>query len=495
MKVKEYHMGQSRENSTDNKITPNSKELLNLTDNCIKQSATEFNEINPQVIPDPASFSPIYHSGVTDEFQTLKLKQNNLDAKETETHQDETQNESFILNQPQIYSESKGINSNNQENFVNPSLKDFNRRCGLQKCSSAKNILRAPFNNRISLSPIHNSQKQAKEIIKPDPIAIESGQKREGLNLSVNSVEENDEVSECSSSSPISYSNLQTIKSSNLIFNINKNCNSTNQASNLDAPKRISFKSNTQLIAPNNMSISMTEGFKLMSSNETNLNVSCASLKCNTVSHSGFLSCLPQTSYTSSFVLLSRDNHKNDAFKSPKCDESAEFIAERKVINSKTPKTIKKRGRVVEPNRQVFGTPDYLSPELLLDEPHDESVDWWALGVCFYEFLVGITPFADSTPQLIFDNILNRVVEWPEGEEALSPNAVNVIIGLLNPEPKQRMNLSQLKQHELFKNVNWNNLLNEQTPFIPKPDHNMDTCYFETRNEIQNIKMDDFNTK
>ena len=53
------------------------------------------------------------------------------------------------------------------------------------------------------------------------------------------------------------------------------------------------------------------------------------------------------------------------------------------------------------------GTPDYLSPELLLKEKHDAGVDWWALGVCFYEFLVGISPFSDYNVDRIFSNILN----------------------------------------------------------------------------------------
>lgn len=35
-------------------------------------------------------------------------------------------------------------------------------------------------------------------------------------------------------------------------------------------------------------------------------------------------------------------------------------------------------------------------------------VDWWALGVCLFEFLTGIPPFNDETPQLVFQNILNR---------------------------------------------------------------------------------------
>ena len=41
----------------------------------------------------------------------------------------------------------------------NPFLKNFKRRFDMQKCSSANNILKATFKNRISLSPIENKQK------------------------------------------------------------------------------------------------------------------------------------------------------------------------------------------------------------------------------------------------------------------------------------------------------------------------------------------------
>lgn len=36
------------------------------------------------------------------------------------------------------------------------------------------------------------------------------------------------------------------------------------------------------------------------------------------------------------------------------------------------------------------------------------SVDWWALGVCLFEFMTGLPPFNDETPQAVFNNILNR---------------------------------------------------------------------------------------
>ena len=35
-------------------------------------------------------------------------------------------------------------------------------------------------------------------------------------------------------------------------------------------------------------------------------------------------------------------------------------------------------------------------------------MDWWALGVCLFEFLTGVPPFNDQTPDQVFENILNR---------------------------------------------------------------------------------------
>lgn len=75
----------------------------------------------------------------------------------------------------------------------------------------------------------------------------------------------------------------------------------------------------------------------------------------------------------------------------------------------RTPKSVR---RGMEPvslsNERVLGTPDYLAPELLLVKRHGPEVDWWALGVCMYEFMTGIPPFNDETPHKVFENILSR---------------------------------------------------------------------------------------
>ena len=91
------------------------------------------------------------------------------------------------------------------------------------------------------------------------------------------------------------------------------------------------------------------------------------------------------------------------------------------------------------------GTPDYLAPELLLRHAHSESVDWWGLGVCLYEFLTGVPPFSDETPELVFKNILSLNLEFPEDEEALSDGAVEAVRALLTLEPEKRADFDAMK--------------------------------------------------
>ncbi|TKS87449.1 Serine/threonine-protein kinase greatwall [Collichthys lucidus] len=157
----------------------------------------------------------------------------------------------------------------------------------------------------------------------------------------------------------------------------------------------------------------------------------------------------------------------------------------------RTPKSVR-RGALPVEGAPILGTPDYLAPELLLGKPHDFMVDWWALGVCLFEFLTGVPPFNDETPQLVFQNILNRDIPWPEEEEELSANSRNAIEILLTMDMTKRAGLKELKCHPLFEGLDWENLQNQPMPFIPQPEDETDTSYFEARNNAQHIAVSGF---
>ncbi|XP_072535416.1 serine/threonine-protein kinase greatwall isoform X2 [Salminus brasiliensis] len=157
----------------------------------------------------------------------------------------------------------------------------------------------------------------------------------------------------------------------------------------------------------------------------------------------------------------------------------------------RTPKSVRRGPEPVE-GAPILGTPDYLAPELLLGKPHDFMVDWWALGVCLFEFLTGVPPFNDETPQLVFQNILNRDIPWPDGEEELSLVARNAIEILLTTDMNKRAGLKELKAHPFFAGLDWDNLQNQPMPFIPQPDDETDTSYFEARNAAQHLALSGF---
>ncbi|XP_061661181.1 serine/threonine-protein kinase greatwall isoform X2 [Syngnathoides biaculeatus] len=162
----------------------------------------------------------------------------------------------------------------------------------------------------------------------------------------------------------------------------------------------------------------------------------------------------------------------------------------------RTPKSVR-RGALPVEGGPILGTPDYLAPELLLQTPHgkrqcDCMVDWWALGVCLFEFLTGVPPFNDETPQLVFQNILNRDIPWPEGEEALSVNARNTVNILLTVDKTKRAGFKELKRHPLLEGCDWENLHTQPMPFIPQPEDETDTSYFEARNSAQKIVLSAF---
>ncbi|TFK01729.1 PH and SEC7 domain-containing protein 1 [Platysternon megacephalum] len=137
-------------------------------------------------------------------------------------------------------------------------------------------------------------------------------------------------------------------------------------------------------------------------------------------------------------------------------------------------------------DKQVCGTPEYIAPEVILRQGYGKPVDWWAMGVILYEFLVGSVPFFGDTPEELFGQVISDEIAWPEGDEALPPDAQDLTSKLLCQNPLERLGTGsafEVKQHRFFKDLDWNGLLRQKAEFIPQLESEDDTSYFDTRTE------------
>uniref|UniRef100_A0A8C6ZRT5 non-specific serine/threonine protein kinase n=1 Tax=Nothoprocta perdicaria TaxID=30464 RepID=A0A8C6ZRT5_NOTPE len=87
-------------------------------------------------------------------------------------------------------------------------------------------------------------------------------------------------------------------------------------------------------------------------------------------------------------------------------------------------------------DKQVCGTPEYIAPEVILRQGYGKPVDWWAMGVILYEFLVGCVPFFGDTPEELFGQVISDEIAWPDGDDALPPDAQDLISKLLKIQHK-----------------------------------------------------------
>ncbi|XP_031196024.1 microtubule-associated serine/threonine-protein kinase 3 isoform X2 [Mastomys coucha] len=137
-------------------------------------------------------------------------------------------------------------------------------------------------------------------------------------------------------------------------------------------------------------------------------------------------------------------------------------------------------------DKQVCGTPEYIAPEVIFRQGYGKPVDWWAMGVILYEFLVGCVPFFGDTPEELFGQVVSDEIMWPEGDEALPPDAQDLITRLLRQSPMDRLGTGgthEVKQHPFFLALDWAGLLRHKAEFVPQLEAEDDTSYFDTRSE------------
>ncbi|XP_009076086.1 PREDICTED: myosin light chain kinase 2, skeletal/cardiac muscle [Acanthisitta chloris] len=113
--------------------------------------------------------------------------------------------------------------------------------------------------------------------------------------------------------------------------------------------------------------------------------------------------------------------------------------------------------RRYNPNEKLkvnFGTPEFLSPEVVNYEQVSYSTDMWSMGVITYMLLSGLSPFLGDDDTETLNNVL--AANWyfdEETFESISDEAKDFVSNLIIKDKSARMSADQCLQHPWLNNL------------------------------------------
>ena len=118
----------------------------------------------------------------------------------------------------------------------------------------------------------------------------------------------------------------------------------------------------------------------------------------------------------------------------------------------------------------LSGTPEFLSPEILLGAPTCEVSDWWSFGCFVSELLTGSSPFTEDAQdiQALVWRILHVRIDAPEHPHVGFPEA-SFLEALLVRDPSHRLGArphghKAVLAHKWFAGISAERLLRKQLP-------------------------------
>eukprot|EP01064_Diplonema_japonicum_P010398 TRINITY_DN17650_c0_g1_i1.p1 TRINITY_DN17650_c0_g1~~TRINITY_DN17650_c0_g1_i1.p1 ORF type:complete len:1092 (+),score=233.50 TRINITY_DN17650_c0_g1_i1:37-3312(+) len=96
----------------------------------------------------------------------------------------------------------------------------------------------------------------------------------------------------------------------------------------------------------------------------------------------------------------------------------------------------------------IKGTPLYMAPELVQEQPYNHTADLWSLGCILYELFYGVPPFYTNNIYSLIHLIVKDPVKFPD---QISPCFRSFLKGLLNKHPSSRLDWPHILEHEFVK--------------------------------------------
>ena len=137
------------------------------------------------------------------------------------------------------------------------------------------------------------------------------------------------------------------------------------------------------------------------------------------------------------------------------------------------------------------GTLAYLAPEAFRGPGYLDEVDWWSLGVTFYECIYGKRPFEGKTHGELAENICAANPRFHVTQPPVSMQCIQLMAALLEKDKRKRMKAAgweTFTSHHFFDSLNFESLESKLIPpiFIPSSDeanfdatHDLEELLFE----------------
>uniref|UniRef100_A0AAV2KUE1 Obscurin n=1 Tax=Knipowitschia caucasica TaxID=637954 RepID=A0AAV2KUE1_KNICA len=99
----------------------------------------------------------------------------------------------------------------------------------------------------------------------------------------------------------------------------------------------------------------------------------------------------------------------------------------------------------------VYGTPEFVAPEIVHQEPVSVATDIWAVGVIAFLCLVGRCPFVGESDRATLLRVGEGTLNWDAPDVLLrSPEAQHFLHTVLQPDPDKRPSAFECLSHEWF---------------------------------------------
>ena len=141
---------------------------------------------------------------------------------------------------------------------------------------------------------------------------------------------------------------------------------------------------------------------------------------------------------------------------------------------------------------ETSGTPGYMAPEVMKAKNHSFPVDFFAIGVIGYEFMLGKRPYYGKNRQEIKEQMLSKeaVIKEENIPKGWSSDSLDFINHLLKRKIGERLGskdgAKELMRHPWLKYYPWEELIKKNlcSPFVPDKKDNFDKHYCESIDKV-----------